>query len=75
MEYVDQLIDDSETVLDDICSILGFVGFVFGLRHDYEERTARKQLEGSQQKLDNALGRLKHLEKSALGLEQYPVAV
>jgi hypothetical protein len=75
MEYVTQLIVNNEAILNFIGSIFGFVGFVYGVWRYYRERKARKQLKDSQQKLDNALGRLKHLEKLASGLKQYPVAV
>ena len=75
MEYVNQLINEYGGVLNFIGGVLAVLGYIFGLWRYYKEQKARHQLEVSQQKLDETLARLKHLETLASGLKQFSAAV
>lgn len=75
MEYMTEFMAQYGAALNFIGSIFGFAGTVFGAWRFLKERQAKKRLESSQQELDQALARLKHLESFAAGLKQYSAAV
>ncbi|HEY7645284.1 MAG TPA: hypothetical protein VH858_09650 [Hyphomicrobiales bacterium] len=75
MEYLNQLGNEYAGLSTILGSIFGIAGFVFGAWRYFREIRALKELQDSQQNLDNALARLQHLEKFASELKQYSAAV
>jgi hypothetical protein len=75
MEYVNYLGNQYAGLISVVGSIIGIVGFIFGIWRYFRERRTSQALKDSQQKLDNALARLNHLDKFASELKQYSAAV
>jgi uncharacterized membrane-anchored protein YhcB (DUF1043 family) len=75
MEYVNYLGNQYAGLISVVGSIIGIVGFIFGIWRYFRERRASQALKDSQQKLDNALARLNHLNEFASKLKQYSAAV
>lgn len=75
MEYLNQLGNEYAGLSTILGSVFGIAGFIFGAWRYFRELRALHELKDSQQNLDNALARLKHLEKFASELKQYSAAV
>lgn len=75
MEYLNQLGNEYAGLSTILGSIFGIAGFVFGVWRYFRELRVLQELEDSQQNLDDARARLKHLEKFASELKQYSAAV
>lgn len=75
MDYINQLFLEYDGLFRALGTIFGIAGFLFGSWRYFKERRAQKQLVQRQRELDDALSRLKHLDKFASGLKQYSTAV
>jgi hypothetical protein len=75
MEYLNELGNQYAGLSTILGSIIGVAGFIFGLWRYFRELRAQKNLKDSQQKLDDALARLRRLDEFASGLKKYSAAV
>lgn len=75
MEYLNIIGSHYAGLFTLLGSSVGLIGFLFGLWRYYKERSARQQLERTQNELDQALSRLKLLEDYASGIKQYSATV
>lgn len=75
MDYLNQLAVQYDGIISLLGVGVGFAGFVFGAWRYLRERKAQQTLKDKQQKLDQALARLQHLEKYDSGLNRYSKAV
>lgn len=75
MEYVNYLGNQYAGLISVVGSVIGVAGFIFGIWRYFREQRTSQALKDSQQKLDNALARLNHLNEFASKLKQYSAAV
>jgi hypothetical protein len=75
MDYLNEIASHYESVFNILGSIVGVLGFLFGMWRFFREQRAQKELAEKQRELDHALSRLKHLQNLASGLSHYSAAV
>lgn len=75
MDFLNEIGTRYEGLISLASSIFGLAGFIFGMWRYLKERKARRDLEQKKKELEDALARLKHLDKYAAGLDQYRRAV
>ena len=75
MDFLNDFGARYEGVLTLLSLTIGLAGFIYGAWRREQERKAKSSLNQKQKELDDALARLKHLEKFASGLQVYQKAV
>ncbi len=75
MNYLNQIASQYESLFNILGSIVGVLGFLFGMWRFFREQRARKELAEKQRELDQALSRRKHVEDFADGINHYSATV
>lgn len=75
MEYFSHFSFEYDRLLNVLSSVLGILGFLFGIWRYIRELRAQRELSDRERQLTETLSRLEHLRSIAKGLDEHALAV
>lgn len=71
MDFINNIANDYNGLIQLLSASIGLGGFCFGLRRYFREKMARKALDQNRRELEAALTRLRQVDEYANGLDKY----